>query len=185
MLRIALTGAHGTGKTTLVTALPERLAGSGKISVCREAPRVITEIVADPEFFRRGNNTPLRQSAIFLQHLLEERRESRSCDLLITDRTLVDHLAYSATLFPELQSGPEFDVYKRVAFESLEDYDVIFKLPIEFAAKDDGVREADAAFQSSIDSAIDQFYEEAKVVPVVLRGSVEQRLSDAIAAIAR
>lgn len=100
MLKIALTGAHGTGKTTLVRRLQSSLAPLGRLAFCREAPRLIIERVGNEHFFRRGNNTPTRQALIFLEHMIEEQRRAEECDILITDRTLVDHLAYTAVLFP-------------------------------------------------------------------------------------
>jgi predicted ATPase len=175
MRKIALTGAHGTGKTTLAKALANDLESLGRLGACREAPRLIIERVGDPEFFRRGNNTPARQAMIFLEHVLEEQRQAVNCDILITDRTLVDHLAYTAILFPDAEKSLEFEVYKKISFETLGDYGTIFKLPIEFTLVDDGVREAELEFQVAIDRKIDDLYREAKVAPVVVSGSVKER----------
>lgn len=177
MRKIALTGAHGTGKTTLSKELIVKLVSLGRLRACREAPRLIAESVGDPEFFRRGNNSPERQGMIFLEHVLEEQRQGVNCDILITDRTLVDHLAYTATLFPLAERSPEFGVYKRIAFETLDQYAVIFKVPIEFPLVDDGVREADVKFQADIDRKIDELYQEAGFTLQVVQGSVNQRAS--------
>lgn len=177
MRKIALTGAHGTGKTTLANELTRRLEPLGRLRACREAPRLIADSVGDPEFFRRGNNSPERQGMIFLEHVLEEQRQAADCDILVTDRTLVDHLAYTAILFPSAERSPEFGVYKRITFETLDQYAAIFKVPIEFPLVDDGVREADVEFQSAIDRKIDDLYEEAGITPQVVRGSVDQRAS--------
>lgn len=176
MLRIALTGAHGTGKTTLIGRLPELLEMTGRVGTCREAPRIIADQINQPEFFRRGNNTPLRQGLIFLQHLVEERDVSGGCDTLITDRTLIDHLAYTTVLFPEFVNSPEYSVYKSASIRSLIHYEHIFKLPIEFGPVDDGVRESDNQFQREIDQEIDRLYSAAGVAPTIIRGSVEERL---------
>lgn len=177
MRKIALTGAHGTGKTTLATELTKRLEGLGRVHACREAPRLIAESVGDPEFFRRGNNSPERQGIIFLEHVLEEQRQGTDCEILVTDRTLVDHLAYTAILFPEAERSLEFGVYKRITFETLDQYAAIFKVPIEFPLVDDGVREGDQEFQAAINDKIDDLYRQAGIMPQVVRGSVDQRAS--------
>ena len=71
-MKIALTGAHGTGKTTLTDALHRELSKSYSVEICREVPRVIIESVGDDEFFRRGNNTTLLQCLIFMFQIMED-----------------------------------------------------------------------------------------------------------------
>lgn len=175
MLKIALTGAHGTGKTTLLSRLSTDLASFGRIKICREAPRLIIDYVNDQEFFRRGKNTPNRQGLIFVEHLLEEQRNSIDCDIVITDRTLVDHLSYTTVLFPEFAKSVEYDVYKSMSLSSLHSYDEIFKLPIEFSVKDDGVREDSVEFQAQIDSAMDDIYRSGGYAPTIVRGDIDLR----------
>lgn len=175
MLRLAFTGPHGVGKTTLIKALTGHLSSRGRVTACREAPRLIAEQVGDPVFFRRENNQLSRQALIFLEHIMEERRAATATDVLLSDRTLVDHLAYTQVLFPNSVETPEGRTYHRLAIESLSYYDAIFQLPIEFAPVDDGVREADFAFQQQIDVAITALYAAAKVGPIIVRGSLTER----------
>ena len=180
---IALTGAHGTGKTTLCDALSLSLQGRGSVSICREAPRLVTDAVGDPGFFRRGRNTPERQMLIFLYHVIEEQGEDRRTDFVLSDRTLMDHLAYTVALFPEFEATPECDALRRAAVASLARYDLIFKLPVEFPPEDDGVREADAGFQATIDRIIDKLFAEAGVQPTRIAGSVRQRVDAVLLAL--
>ena len=90
-----------------------------RVLLQRIAPRLIINQIGDKDFFQRGNNTPIRQMLIFLEHLVEERRRSQNSDALIIDRTLVDHLSYTSVLFPEIETSSEFRVCKNIAFESL------------------------------------------------------------------
>ncbi|MFZ5720929.1 MAG: ATP-binding protein [Pseudomonadota bacterium] len=175
MLRLALTGPHGTGKTTLIKALSAKLEKYGRVSTCREAPRLIIDRVGDSEFFRRESNTTARQALIFLEHIMEERRASLDADIVLSDRTLVDHLAYTTVLFPKEVDTPEVRIYREIAYESLSTYEAIFQLPIEFAPEDDGVREADINFQRAIDETLTDLYREAGVTPIIVRGSVVER----------
>jgi predicted ATPase len=184
MLRIALTGPHGTGKTTIIRTVAPHLDTLGTVAICREAPRLIIDRVGDPEFFRRESNTTSRQALIFAEHLMEERRAAQNSDVVISDRTLVDHLSYTTVLFPESETSAELRVYREIAFESLSAYDAIFQLPIEFAPVDDGVRESDLQFQREIDEKLGQLYAEAGVVPTIIRGSVDERRDQILAHIA-
>ena len=113
---------------------------------------------------------------IFLEHLAEERRQSQDADVLLIDRTLVDHLSYTSVLFPGIEISSEFRVCKNIAFESLGEYDLLFKLPIEFEVSDDGVREENAEFQKEIDQTIDRFLKEADAEVAILQGTVEKRV---------
>lgn len=176
-LKIAVTGAHGTGKTTLAKRLPMALADYGIVAVCREAARMIATHASDPTFFHRGNNTLVRQSLIFIEQQIEERRQEKSADILVNDRTFIDHLSYTAYLFPDAIHTPEFLALKRLSFESLDSYDLIFQPRIEFPLVGDDVREADVDFQRSIDVQIGALYAEAGRSIIDLSGSVEQRIS--------
>jgi predicted ATPase len=174
-MKLALTGAHGTGKTTLCRFLCENAFAGYRVAHCREVPRVIIEQANDDNFFRRTKNSPLRQSLTFLYQLLEEVKQAQKADILICDRTIVDHLAYSTVLFPGTASTIEYRVTVEAARVWVSEYDMIFKLPIEFPAKDDGVREVDLKFQNDIDQQIDALYFLFGIVPIVVTGSVERR----------
>ncbi|WP_299631760.1 AAA family ATPase [uncultured Roseobacter sp.] len=183
-MKLALSGAHGTGKTTLVNALYEELKDSRNVEICREVPRVIGEVVGDREYFRRGNNTELRQALIFLYQVMEDHLVGSDKDILISDRTMVDHLAYTDVLFPEFSGTSEFKVISDAVQRWLATYDYILKVPIEFKVQDDGTREADLSFQASIDQKIDEFYLKFGVNPVVITGSVSDRVAQVLRLIA-
>lgn len=179
-MKIALTGAHGVGKTTLLNVLKHELGGPSEVAICREVPRVIIGAAGNDTFFRRGENTPLRQLLILFYQVIEEGLRRREADTVLADRTLVDHLAYTVVLFPEMVGCPEYTAILNAARLWLPEYDLIVKLPIEFAVVDDGVREADTEFQAQIDDAIDGLYAELGVRPVVISGSVEERTASVL-----
>src|SRR5262245_41170444 len=71
MIKVAFSGAHGTGKTSLLTHVADLLGDSG-VRICKEVPREIIGTVGDPTFFRLGQNTPLRQMLVLLQQVVDE-----------------------------------------------------------------------------------------------------------------
>ncbi len=183
-MKVALTGSHGTGKTTLLKRLGELLAERGEaVAVCREVPRVIIDEVGDETFFRRGSNSPLRQLLVFFHQVVEEGLRDREASLVLADRTVVDHLAYSVELFPEIEGSAEGRALLAAVKVWVSQYDLIVKLPIEFPVVDDGVREGEAAFQVSIDQTIDRLYAWAEVTPKVVRGGVNDRARAVVALI--
>lgn len=178
-LRIALMGAHGTGKTTLARALVQRLSQEGIRAVqLQEAPREVCARAGDSEFFRRGQNTPLRQGLIFLMHLMQEfNAQFEGADIVVADRSLLDHWAYTLQMFenPWVNDGVK-DLYESLIVDHCRKYDVIFFLPIEFAVLDDGTREGDKVFQAEIQNVMLSLIREHKLGVVSVQGSVEERV---------
>jgi len=176
-MKIALTGAHGTGKSTLAKFLKEEISTRNKIaSVTPEVPRMICETVNDKEYFRRGNNSLLKQSLILLGQLVIEAQNQKGVDVQICDRTLFDHWAYSLSLFgKEFTEGNYTEVYEKFISQHCKSYDKVFYLPIEFKPLDDGIRESDEKFQSEIDELIVGLLKKHKIEYKIITGSVENR----------
>lgn len=184
-MKIALSGAHGTGKTTLVENVKLILTATHQIEICREVPRVIGDIADDREFFRREQNTLLRQCSIFLYQVIEDHMVQASADVVISDRTMVDHLAYTEVLFPEFKETTEYNVISKAVGVWLETYDKIVKVPIEFTVEDDGTREADSAFQRNVDEKIDELYVDFGIKPSSVTGSVSERTDQVVGLIGK
>lgn len=176
-MKIALTGAHGTGKSTLAKFLQLEMEKRNLIaSVTPEVPRLICETVNDKEYFRRGNNSLLKQSLILLGQLIIEEQSRDNVDIQICDRTLFDHWAYSLSLFgAEIASGNYIEVYENFISQHCKSYDIIFYIPIEFKPLDDGTREGDEMFQAEIDTLITGLLKKHKIEYKTITGSVENR----------
>jgi len=174
--KFALTGAHGTGKTTLIKSLMERLAPTSQVIETPEAPRLITEEVGDPEFFRRGNNSFDRQCLILARQLeVEAKAADAGNQIVLCDRTIMDHWAYTRHAFPERCLTPEGKLWEAMVFRWVKTYDQIVYLTPEFAPVDDGVREADLSFQMEIDRELRRLYANAGVKHEAVTGTVVQR----------
>lgn len=177
-MKIAFTGAHGVGKTTLINSIKRRLAQEIDIEVTEEVPRIICEIVNDPEYFRRANNTLPKQLLILLgQVILEYKKRSNT---LICDRTIFDHWAYTTFLFKDEIDKSLSKSIELFLIEHMRSYDMIFYLPIEFEVEDDGTRESDRRFQADIDSIILNNLERNKLDYKRISGSIEERAKKVI-----
>jgi nicotinamide riboside kinase len=176
-MKIALTGAHGVGKSTLADHLKEEINKKGiTVSMTPEVPRLICEAVNDNEYFRRGHNSLIKQSLILLGQLVIEEQLRENVNIQICDRTLFDHWAYSLSLFgDEIKNGNYTDVYEKFISEHCNSYDKIFYIPIEFKPIDDGIREADEDFQKEIDGLIVNLLKKHKIRFEIITGSVENR----------
>lgn len=173
-MKIAFTGAHGVGKTTLINSLEKNLSQSISLNVTKEIPRIICDLVSNPEYFRRDQNTLVKQMIILLGQLTQEYELSNS-KLLICDRTIFDHWAYTLYLFQKELNNDHILACEKFQYAHMKTYDKIFYIPIEFEVEDDGTREDDKVFQEEIDRLILKNLTKHDLPYIEINGSVEER----------
>jgi thymidylate kinase len=156
LVKLTFVGAHGTGKTTLVNALAERIESLGiKCSVTPEVPRIICESADDATYFRRGKNSLSKQILLLVGQPIYEVAAINGASILLCDRAILDHWAYTRHLFmKELKEQEALSPLSNLIAKHCQSYDFIFYVPIEFAPLDDGTREGDQDFQKAIDQEI-------------------------------
>ncbi|SRR6266851_1568532 len=177
MVKVGFTGAHGVGKSTLCRELAHSLARAGlTVEVTPEIPRQIVEETGDPSFFRRGENTIIRQLCIITRQIVVE-MSAAGVDVLLCDRTLLDHWCYTIALHGNLGDSRGRRVWGNTVQAYLTGYDMVFYVPVEFPVLDDGVREDDSKFQREIDDVLRTQLESMGVLYDVVRGSVAERVT--------
>lgn len=139
---IAITGTHGTGKTTLsfqLAAEYKKLGANVKIiqEVARSCPFPLNEHMT-------------RETALWIyhEHSKKELEACRDHDVVICDRTSFDSFVYAESLDIDLLHG-----IKCVAKDHLYDYDQIYfvRPKISSGIIPDGVRSTNIKFQADID----------------------------------
>lgn len=176
--KVALIGAHGTGKTTLANrALADltNMLGNVSVALCPEIPRIICTAVGDSEYLRRENNSLEKQLTLLIGQESYEAVLQAQNDVLICDRSVLDHWAYTLNLFGStMQRGIRETIGLFVRLH-MSTYDRVGYVPIEFAPADDGTREADGDFQNKVDEIIVELLAEHEIPYETYRGSVDSR----------
>lgn len=118
-MKIAISGTHGSGKTTLALDFACHLKKMGKNAY------LLQEIARDSPYLLSGKQSPDAQLHIFSSQIESELRYKRHYDILITDRSILDHLMYLELFFPE--SEDFILAEKEFSKIYIKTYDFIFK----------------------------------------------------------
>ncbi|MBS8122528.1 ATP/GTP-binding protein [Candidatus Vampirococcus lugosii] len=156
-MKIAISGAHGVGKTNLLEKL--ELENYTKIN---EIARELIEIMGNPKNMEPIDKSNFQHN-VFIQQLIQEKKAKN----FISDRSIYDILAYSEGLYC-------YDFLEKVA-NLKKRYDAIFYIPIEFELENDGVRFEGIEFQKEIDNRIVDLLEIFYPDYYTLTGTVEER----------
>ncbi len=167
-MKIAFAGAQGTGKTTTLEALNGVLELPVLKSPGRRVMRQLgLESVADAR--AKGKEPELQR--MVAQAIAIEHGSSRE---FISDRSIFDSAGYDAAL------GLTSLDYDRLIKRYRVRYDMVFILPIEFAAPDDGVRSTDEAERRNVQAEIVECVMRSGMPHAVLSGSVDERVQEAL-----
>ena len=165
-MKIAIAGAHGVGKTTFAKALAKRLGFNYIYDIVREE--------ATKKGFVINENTPPEVQLWLISRQWELERNTP--EAWVCDKSLFDYFVYGEIV---LKDEAIKKVIKSVV-ERNSDYSFMFYLPIEFPMEIDGIRSNDLEFQKEVDNRYKEYLEEFGKRYIVLSGSNEQRIEQAI-----
>lgn len=175
MLKFVVSGSHSTGKTTLIRGLAEELSIRGhRVWTIGEVARKV--IAAGLPLDREATT---ESYLMYLAEQLEALRSAPKDAIIISDRFLIDLLAYIET---NANSGIPADLVRVIelaAWLEAEQYSVVFYLPIEFPVVADGVRDTNEEYRAAVDQTLQRLL--AKVGPPVMpvQGTIQARISAA------
>lgn len=92
-LIFAISGAHGTGKTTLVHSVVAKLKRRGIHA------GAVHEVARGSHYLLAGKRSIEMHLEVMGLHLAEEMRASREYDVVIADRSMLDFLAFARARF--------------------------------------------------------------------------------------
>lgn len=165
-MKIAISGAQGVGKTTVINVLEN----DKKFTVFKNVVRNIAS---------RGNKInddgDIDTQCRVLESHLSNLDKDGDC---IYDRCLWDWFVFTTYLYchDQINEG-EFRVFKNIFKNNINRYDLIFYIPPEFDLVDDGVRSMNEEFREEI---VNLFEEVANLYGLnyfEVRGTVEERIN--------
>ena len=174
MLKLAFTGSHSTGKTTLLSDIRSELENEIKVNYITEVARGI---------IRRGYPLNMDANVDSYVHYINDQLNAeianmKECSLFISDRTVLDPVAYAVVnaKLPRPYIPDYFiDMMKNVWLLEQKKYDLYVYFPVEFPMDFDGVRPFDEKYRNDIDEAIRYLLEENRINHITISGNREKR----------
>jgi nicotinamide riboside kinase len=172
-MRIGISGAQGTGKTTLFRAL--KRTGIFEDSMWVESEiRSLVKLYGIPI---NEESNDLAQITIMDHFALN----TFLYENLVSDRTPLDCLVYSLMLYEKRQLSQEvFTRISEVFYGSISLYDIHFYVQPEFSIMDDGTRSLSVNFQENFCSRCEREAVYNGIHLRLLSGSVDERVSQAL-----
>lgn len=172
-MRIALSGVHGSGKTTVYNELKQYLTTLNFIDSPSRAIGAITGINENGSEY--GQDLILTETIKRCFHLSS-----------LHDRCVLDTLCYTTQLYAHGKVSTQFFDYNYTATkELLPFYDHIFYIEPEFNLVDDGTRSQSIAYRDEIWQYFKLYIKEFNIPVIQLTGSVEERVAQVLSALGK
>jgi thymidylate kinase len=150
-LKIAFIGSHGVGKTTLCYDL------AGILKKHMPAVGIVMEVARSCPLPINRDTTFSAQSWILHTQIAREIVETDQNQAVVCDRAALDNYAYMVS------ATGGHPVLDDLVTYWMGTYDYLFKVPITFSLRRDGIRDVDREFQKEIDTIVGRLLEEKRI----------------------
>jgi len=164
-MKIGICGTMSVGKTTLVKALKE-LSEFKDYKFATERSKYLNSLGIP-----LNHETTIEGQTIFLA----ERVTELMCENIITDRTIIDVMAFTQSAIKT--SYLDADAFEDYAQRFVKQYDYIFYVsPNGIPMEDNGIRETDLDYRKEIDLLIQALLFKHRPVYYTISGTTEERI---------
>jgi nicotinamide riboside kinase len=171
-MKIAISGAQSTGKTTLQDALLKEAAFKDYQRVNEVTRRVKSYGLPINE-----EGTDVTQRLIMQEHIVN----IFLYDKFIADRSALDGVVYTAYLYKAGKVFKETLDFAEKVFERVQPlYDIQYFIMPEFEIENDGVRSVNVEFRDNIQSLFEEYVDRYNLTVVSLSGTVQDRVKQVL-----
>ena len=164
-MKIGFCGTMSVGKTTLVNELAKLPEFKDYKSRTERSKHLMSMGIP------LNTDSTLKGQIVFAA----ERASELLCDKIITDRTVIDVMAFSA--LSNSMSGNESFHLNSALGHLIDDYDYLFYVsPVGVKMEDNGVRETDIRYRENINKKILEILDWRDVKYTTIQGNTEERI---------
>ena len=164
-MKIGFCGTMSVGKTTLVNELAKLPEFKDYKSRTERSKHLMSMGIP------LNTDSTLKGQIVFAA----ERASELLCDKIITDRTVIDVMAFSA--LSNSMSGNESFHLNSALGHLIDDYDYLFYVsPVGVKIEDNGVRETDVRYRDNINKKILEILDWSNVKYTTIQGNTEERI---------
>lgn len=163
-MKIAISGLHGQGKTTILNTLKD--IETFKDYTFVDSPT--RSLIGKHSINEAG--TQDTQAAIMFQHYINQINNN-----VIVDRCALDGMAYT-TYFTDQMHISIYSILRSLYLYLIQQYNIIYYIEPELDLVSDGTRSINLPFFESVKSNFEYLIRTDKIKVVSVQGTVEQRI---------
>ena len=167
-MKIAISGAHSQGKTSLINYLQN----NGILADYRYMTS-LTRGLQESGYNINEDGDEVTQLAIMAKHFQRLREDGNT----VYDRCALDGYAYSMTLVRDLRV---LDIIRDMFLLMVDEYDIIFYVEPELPLVEDGQRTVDKLFFDSVVQSFDNIIKSYGIPVIRIKGSIDDRARDIV-----
>lgn len=151
-LRIAIIGAAGVGKTTLLDAIcAQGVCFAGARNDYVKIPEAV-RVLCEERGYKSPYDIPAEEIDKFREDVLDRQIElENNAGSFIADRSVIDSWVYYMRWSWNSTKVEDTERFYQKAFEQAQKYDLLIYLPIMFETEDDGFRWKNDVYQKQVD----------------------------------
>lgn len=171
-MKISLSGAQCTGKTTLINQIENDTEFLKEFVIIKEVVRTIKKKEGAKFEFNKSNDFDSQEMI-----LAEHHRNTLKYDNFITDRGSLDAFAYATKNYLDGKfTFREWKLFESCFNNTQHRYDIVFYLPIDIIPmEDDTVRDTDTTYQTEIHNIFMWIIAEYNVSVIILNDPLDER----------
>jgi len=172
-VKIAISGAQSTGKTTLIDLLFAEEMFHYTFALAQSPTRIVEEQGYKINEIG-GDKTQLLICSKHIENYIENSREE---DNVIFDRCALDGFVYTSYLYCHNKVEKSTLKLAESVFHSLiNKYDIIFYIPPEIPLANDGVRSVNTAFRDEVVQIFDEYIKFYRLPVIEVSGNAAVRV---------